>query len=77
MAVSPGVVQRKAENKMTDPRSPSLPPQHGVNCFKVQHTGAGYLHGDDDDRPYLPARRASRQSENEDRDLARVDTTDG
>jgi len=26
--------------------------QHGRDCPKVQHLGAGYLHGADDDRPY-------------------------
>ena len=25
---------------------------HGVDCPKARHLGAGYLHGEDDDRPY-------------------------
>lgn len=26
--------------------------RHGIDCPKVEHRGAGYLHGADDDRPY-------------------------
>lgn len=26
---------------------------HGVNCEKKSHNGSGYLHGEDDDSPYM------------------------
>jgi len=28
------------------------PTDHGVNCVKVIHNSSGFLHGEDDDRPY-------------------------
>ena len=26
--------------------------QHGIDCRKAKHRGDGYLHSEDDDRPY-------------------------
>lgn len=26
--------------------------QHGIDCPKLKHLGSGYLHAEDDDRPY-------------------------